>query len=465
MTFARRLLNELKKIRTDNRGNLVMFATVYGFIAFSVVVMAVSGYAIAENRASVYKHTSEMAFQVAEAGANYYKWHLAHNPTDYQDGTASSGPYIHDYEDKDGAVIGHFSLDITPPPTGSSIVVVESTGWLDIQPNTRRTIRTRLGFPSLTDYSILTEADIWIGDSEVVHGKFHSNHGIRFDGIGDAPITSAVATYTCHDHDGCGYAQIKDGIWGFGGPQEFWDFPVPAKDFDAITLSLSKIEAGADNGGGIYLSSSGYYGWRLKFLADGNVETQKVTEVKCYKGKDIGSNKYYTYCVDIKTLDGTVDTYPLPTSSYIYVEDNVWVEGIVNGRASVGTCEDASIIFSSSTVYLAKDGNHVLGLVAEQNVLVPHDSPERMEIDAAMIAQNGAAKRYYYPGDMKTELIVYGSIITNGQWTWSWVSGGAEVISGYRSTTMIYDENLTYGPPAGFPVGTEYRVLSWEIVR
>ena len=107
---------------------------IFGTIAFTVIISGVSGYAISENRASARKHNREMAFQIAEAGINYYRWHLAHNKTDFQDGTSTSGPYLHEYQDKDGNVIGRYSLSITPPLTGSSVVTVESTGWLDSQP-------------------------------------------------------------------------------------------------------------------------------------------------------------------------------------------------------------------------------------------------------------------------------------------------------------------------------------------
>ena len=88
-----------------------------------------------------------------------------------------------------------------------------------------------------------------------------------------------------------------------------------------------------------------------------------------------------------------------------------------------------------------------------------------MEINAAVMAQNGAAKRYYYPGNIKDTLVTYGSVISAGIWTWSWVSGGGSVVSGYRNTNSTYDANLTYGPPPGFPVGSEYNLISWEEVK
>jgi len=451
-----------EKIKKDEKGNILLFAMVFGAISFSVIIVGVAGYAISENRASIKKYNSELAFQAADAGINYYRWHLAHNKQDFQDGTGVPGPYMHDYKDKDGNVIGHFSLDIARPATGTSIIVMTSTGWLDIQPGSRRSIKVRLGFPSLTDYSILSNSDIWIGDDEFVHGKFHSNGGIRFDGTGDAPISSAVETYICKAHIGCGNVE-KPGIWGDGGPKSYWSFPKPAEDFNIITVDLAQIRNYADEDG-IFLSSSGQQGWRLRFIADGRVGISKVLSTDCYKAKDIGDNNYFWPCIDIKTAD-TETIYNMPNNGYIYVDDMVWVDGTVNGKVTVGTGTDKSVIINGNLLYTAKDGSCVIGLIGQKDVLVPHNSPNNLEIDAAVLAQTGAAKRYYYPGDMKDNLTVYGSVITYGIWTWSWVSGGGSIISGYRNTNMTYDANLTYSPPPNFPVGSEYNIISWEEVR
>ena len=86
----------------------------------------------------------EQAFQIAEAGINYYQWHLAHFPTDYQDGTSSSGPYVHDYVDFDTQTnIGKFSLNITPPLTGSTIVTIQSTGWTNSNTGLTETVTVK----------------------------------------------------------------------------------------------------------------------------------------------------------------------------------------------------------------------------------------------------------------------------------------------------------------------------------
>lgn len=449
---------------SDERGNILLFVMIFGIISFSVIVGGAASYAIFENSASAHKQNRESAFQIADAGINYYRWHLAHSKTDFQDGTGESGPYVHAYTDKDGNTVGYFSLNITPPTVGSTVVTIESTGWLTSQPQSRRTVKARVGFPALTDYAFLTNGDVWIGDEEQTHGKFHANGGIRFDGMGDAPITSATSSYTCKEHHGCSN-QTEPGIWGAGGPVSYWQFPVPGKDFTAVTAKLSEIQDNADPDlGGVYLTSSGQQGWRLSFQSNGTINAYPVTATDCYQGKDIGSNKYKTYCIDIKTL-GATTTYAMPTNGYIYVEDTVWVDGTVNGRATVGADTGKSIIINGNITYLAKDGNHVLGLIAEQNVLIPRNSPADLEIDAALLAQHGAAKRYFYPGNTKDNLYIYGSVISYGEWTWSWVSGGGEVVSGYEHTNSTYDANLTYGPPPSFPVGSEYNLISWETVK
>jgi len=454
----------MKKI-FNNKGNILLLAIIFGFLAFSVVVTGVSSYAIAENRASVRKHNREAAFQIAEAGINYYRWHLAHNKIDFTNGTTTPGPYVLPYEDKDGNIIGHYSLNITPPDAGSSVVTIQSTGWLDIQPESKRIIKARLGFPALTDYAFLSVSDVWIGDNEVVHGKLHSNGGIRFDGTTDAPITSAVPTYICKAHHGCGN-QEKPGIWGDGTPQSYWQFPVPSKSFTAITAKLTDVKNAAVSPYGFTLNTSGKQGWRISFQANGTVKTYKVNSTNCYNGKDVGDNQFHSYCIDIKTLGSLENTYTIsPTNSFfIYSYDNIWVDGTVKGKVTVGTAVGKSIIINGNIVYAAKDGTNVLGLMAEQNVLIPYNSPDTLEINAAIIAQNGAAKRYFYSGNKRSQLTTYGAIITNGIWTWSWVSGGGSIVSGYLNTNSTYDANLTYGPPPGFPVGSEYNLISWELI-
>ncbi len=469
------MLGIIKKIKNilseaNGRGSILLFVMVFGSISFSLIVAAISTYAVSENAASRSDKNREQAFQIAEAGVAYYRWHLAHNPVDYIDSSTSTtntpgmtqGPFTHAYKNAAGTVIGHYSLYITAPSATSTIVTVQATGWVDTQVGSKRTIKVKLGFPSLTDYSILTNAPIWIGNTEQTHGKFHSNGGIRFDGTADAQITSAMATYTCQTSFGCSPAATKPGIWGAGGPTKYWTFPQPAEDFNVITADLAKIKDASLDADGLYLSASGVFGWALTFTSSSKVVARKVNTVTCRLGADIGEAGMTNKCTDASTYSAST-TYSMPANGNIFVEDNVWVDGTVRGRVVVGTAAGKTIYINGNILYYAKDGNHALGLIASKDIIVPYNSPNNLEIDAALLAQNGAAKRYYYGNNTtKNSITVYGSIITNNIWTWSWNS---PVNSGYINTNSTYDANLTYSPPPGFPVGSEYNQISWEEVK
>jgi len=455
-------------------GTILLTTLVFGAIAITMIFNGLAVFGVMENRAVKFKHNSEIAFQIAEAGIEYYRWHLAHNSTDYTDGTGLPGPYTRDYQDKNGTVIGKFILDITPPSFGSTVVTITSTGYALEQPNTRRKIQARLGFPSLADYAFLTNSDIWVGDTEVIHGKLHANGGIRFDGMDDALITSAKETYVCKPIFGSGCNNtVKPGIWGSGGPQEFWKFPMPAFDFNAITMDLSNIKSGAQNGG-FYRSSSGAYGYHIKFKDNSTFDLYKVTALKPLPppgyGKDVDGSKHYeSYDIKTETLLGN---YNNPNNGLIFIEDQVWAEGTVKGRVTVGSGKfpvnittNTSIIIPNNILYTVKDGTDALGLIAQKHILLPRYSPNIMEIDAAVIAQNGSAQRFYYSGNILDSLTIYGSVVSNGIWTWSWVTQGGSIVSGYRNTNTTYDANLNYNPPPSFPVGTEYHLLSWREIK
>lgn len=455
-----------KNLRQNLAGSLLLYVIVFGALAFSFIVIGVAGYAVGEHRAGAYRQNNELAFQVAEAGIEYYRWHLNHNSDDFQDGTGQSGPYLHEFKNN-GVVVGYYSLNITPPQATSSAVIVESTGWLKNQPQSRRTIRVKLGGSSLTDlanFAFVSNTDIWVGNNTIISGRVHSNNGIRFDGTATAPISSAVESYQCQPIHGEGCQnQTKPGVWGQGGPQSFWQYPVTSKDFSTISADLSSIKSLADSSG-VSLTSSGQQGWYLHFLPNGTFTAAKVTATNCYAGQDLNEQHDSWYCVDIKTTD-TATTYPLPTSGYIFVDDTVWVDGVVSGRATIGSGTGKSIIINDNLTYLTKNGTDAIGLIADQNVILPHDSPNNLEINAVVYAKNGAARRYYYNGNYKDSLYLYGSVITAGTWTWSWISNGGSVVSGYRSTTLYYDSNLTYNPPGGFAFGKVFTPLLWEEVH
>src|SRR5688572_20303191 len=149
------------------QGSILVFEIV-GIFIFSLVLLAILGYATQQLRVLRSTVDRELAFHIAEAGVNYYQWRLAHFPTDYSNGAGGScnpcGPYVQDYTDTDTQeVVGQYSLTITPPPIGSTVVTIQSTGWTTAQPNIKRTVTVRYGIPSLAKYGFLTNGNVWVG--------------------------------------------------------------------------------------------------------------------------------------------------------------------------------------------------------------------------------------------------------------------------------------------------------------
>jgi hypothetical protein len=101
-------------------------------IIFSGVALVIMGGIIRWTKTTIDANRQlivrEDAIQLAESGIDYYRWHLAHAQNDFQDGTGVAGPYVHQVHNKDGNITGQFSLEITPPITGSTRVRIESTG-------------------------------------------------------------------------------------------------------------------------------------------------------------------------------------------------------------------------------------------------------------------------------------------------------------------------------------------------
>src|SRR3989338_9446899 len=105
------------KIPNLNKGSLLIPIIIFSGIAIAILggVMNWTKTTIEANRQLFVR---EKAIELAESGIDYYRWHLAHNKNDFQDGTGAAGPYVHQVRDKDGDVIGQYSLVLTPPITG-----------------------------------------------------------------------------------------------------------------------------------------------------------------------------------------------------------------------------------------------------------------------------------------------------------------------------------------------------------
>ena len=120
---------------------------VIAFMTIGITILSgFVGWGVMSVRAGRHSEEREQSLQIAEAGIDYYRWHLAHDATDYQDGTATSGPYTHGFFDKGGNKLGTFTLTVTPPTTGSTLVSIKSVGKTTLgATSSQRTILSKIG--------------------------------------------------------------------------------------------------------------------------------------------------------------------------------------------------------------------------------------------------------------------------------------------------------------------------------
>jgi hypothetical protein len=440
----------------------------------------------------------EQAFQLAEAGVEYYRWHLAHASTDYQDGTGHAGPYVHTVTDVDGDIIGSYSLTITPPPIGSTIVKVRSVGTASSTPPVSRTIQATLAIPSLAKYAVVANQNMRFGAGTEVFGPVHSNAGVRFDGVSHNIITSSLSTYDDPDDSS---SQQRFAVYTTVSPQDpnppaavpnrpdvFMagrQFPVQSYDFNGLTVDLSQMKADAQEAG-VYIPASGSQGYHIVLKSNDTFDLYKVTSLQSPPSScsnvnnqsDWGTWSVRTQVHPVSGVNNSPQNYPFPTNGVIFVEDHVWVDGVVDGARltiaagkfpdNVSTRKD--IMVNDDVIYTHYDGTDVISLVAQRNVSTGLFSQNDLRIDAALVAQNGRVGRYYYEVDCRSSgtnyytrdvITLYGMIATNQRYGFAYTDG-----TGYDTRNIIYDSNLLYGPPPSFPLtSSQYQTISWQEVQ
>src|ERR1035437_664978 len=193
---------EIKNKRSKKEGAILLQTMVFAAVAI-IIISALASYTATSVKLGRITFNREQAFQSAEAGIDYYRCHLAHASTDYQDGTGAAGPYVHQLKDKNGNTVGQFSLTITAPSQGSTLVKIKSNGASAFDSSYVRKILAQVAKPSIAEHAFAGNDAMRFGIGTEVFGSIHSNGGIRFDGIAHNLVTSGVATYTDVDSDAC----------------------------------------------------------------------------------------------------------------------------------------------------------------------------------------------------------------------------------------------------------------------
>ena len=445
--------NFCKKISKNKKGSAFLFVMIFGFIGFMTITIGMISYTIFESKAAKSVYRRDIAFHIAEAGIDYYRWHLISFPDDYYDGqsSTSTGPYVHNYYDKDGNIVGTFSLEIDAPPQGTHVVVVRSTGWSIDNTTSKRTIQAYFGYESFSNSSFVVNSDMSFSSTSFVHGKTFANGCIKFDGTSDSWVDSASQAGQC----GFTFPNYNDGVYGSGGPKEFWRDGQPTRSFSSVSADFTALKNMANQSDGMNLGYS-YPGWHIVFQDDGTF--------KLYK---IGFADYSSHDISSETLQGT---FSIPANGVIYAPTDVWVEGIVAGRVTVvADSYGSNIYIPGDLTYKDRYGDNILGLLADTDIVITFDVPDDMKVDGALLAKNGSIYRDYYYSYMgapyiRNSLSMFGSQIENQPGGFKYVSYGT-ITSGFINTIYTYDGNLRYKPPIGIPVIPEYKLISWQEIN
>ncbi|MDD2656877.1 MAG: fibrobacter succinogenes major paralogous domain-containing protein, partial [Patescibacteria group bacterium] len=348
------------------------------------------------------------------------------------------------YYDKDGNVVGTFSLEVSVPQEGTHVVEVRSTGWSIDNPTSKRTIQVYFGYESFSDSAFVINTAMWFSETSFVHGKTFSNGCIRFDGGSDSWVDSA---------QGAGDCSGNDGVYGSGGPTYFWRYDRPVRSFDSVSSDFTALKNMANQSTGINLGTNNREGWHLKFKDDGTFDTFRVN--------NINSTNY-----DITSEFIVSGNRPIPVNGVIYAPMNIWVDGVVNGRVTVVADNDYNIYLPGNLTYKEKYSDDVLGLLADKDILLTYSVPNNMEVNGALLARTGSIGRKYTYYSVKNSFNFFGSQIAyENRYGMKHYNYFGQIDSGFINTSYTYDGNLLYQPPIGIPVIPQYKLISWQEVQ
>lgn len=472
--------------RASERGAITLL--VIGFIGvLGMMITALSGYAILQAKYGRAMSAREQALHAAEAGLEYYRWFIEHNPSIRDTGAGIVSPYTYTLEDPEGGEVGSATISATPHILCGSVQWIDlvATGTASVDPKYTRTLSVRYMKRSVAEYSYIVDTDVVAFSDRTIRGPYHSNGGVRMDATHNSDVTSAVPTWNCTTSYSCNPEQPNaPGVVGNGSNPTLWHYPEDTISFAVIGVDFDTFKSKARYQGGIYYASStgavSERGYHLIFNSNGTVTVKRVTDTSCV---DSQSSQYgWGSECSIINSETTLGTYAIPASCpLIFANDRVWVEGTVKGKVTVvaaspgetGTSPDAYL--KNNILYSAYDGTDGITIMAERNVLLPLQSPSTMTINGIFVAQSGHYGRDYFTTSgshdvpsaydsyvLQDTLNTTGTVVSSGRTGTAWKSSG-NYVSGYVTRNDFYDQLLSQSPPPFTPAALPtYQYALWR---
>ena len=494
------------------KGIITTYVLVFGAV-FLLLLSGLLGFISLQLRQTNQRVSWNEAFEIAEAGMNYYRWCLNNE-------VGQNCLTEKEYQDLAGNTIGKFSLQIDTVQScgisGSTKII--STGWAYKFPNIKRKISVSYSRESVAKYSYILKSNVWVGGDHEIRGPFHSNGGIRMDGENQSLVTSAApdGEWICTDSFGCSPCPTNYGCRIVGADcvcpgvftttqnsnPDLFSFPAASFPFEKIAVDLAQIKKlTKEESQGLYFGPSGVKGYRVVINED-KIKVWKVLSTAMLGGictiidfkiicdgdscKPECSQCQGGKCVvrdPVIQSEQFLGEYPIPSDcGLIFFEDELWVgkvdaENKVKGKITIASADlidsnkETNVWLQGNIEYLRGDGLDSLTIIAQHNNLIGLYSPDQMELRGVFVAQSGFFGRNHYPCRayspycLREKLEIYGSIISSGRVGTQWISG-SQIASGYRKRETYIDPYLLYNPPIFTPfISSQYKIINWEELR
>ncbi len=466
------------RISHHNKGALLILVLIFGAIFLTLIVGFMRVVLIQVTVQKEMTHSAQ-AREIAEAGLDYYKWRLAHYPDDLQNGTNAPGPYVMVYEDPELGPVGEFSLEFASTTYCGDVSSIEitSTGHTYGNPDVKRTVYGRYARPTVAEYAYIINSNVWAGDDRTIIGPYHSNGGIRMDGVNNSIVTSGQETWKCDSNYGCSPTKHNaNGVIGDGPNHDLWSFPSTPINFTGLTVDLANMQDKAKNGGGVYIPPSGKQGYKIVLKSNGTFDLYVVNK----KDNEPQGNAWGYRLNKIKNAKYEGNYNISASCPLVFVEDMVWLEGEVSGLVTIAAADvdtvgsDPSMILNNNITYSSDEAG--LLAIAEYDMLVGFDVPNNMELEGIFVAQNGHFGRNFYNANdlpsawdqyvKRNSLTINGTIVSNGSVGTKWICYawwlGEHYCSGFETRFNSYDRNLVDNPPPLAPrTSDDFKFVEW----
>jgi hypothetical protein len=329
-----------------------------------------------------------------------------------------------------------YNLQVFPPGIDTTYVKVIATGRRIGSTTDQRAIEVWVRPAVVSDFQLLTNADVTYGPTATSYGKLYVTGWNTGQNRWNNLTHNGTARGNLYAEGRVlGSTTLQNGATKFDSTTNP-DIRTEIKEraeYNNFVVALEDVKKAARDAGGMYLNQP-YDGWEITPRASGQYRVRRCTRAN---GNDLARTA--PNCTSSCTGCGT---FTVPTNGAIYAEQPVIVSGaseqsVVDGRVTIATASDLIV---GNNIRYETSGDDVLGLVANNNIIVASWAPSTFDWRAATLAQNGQW-RSWNNCECKSKATFTGSEVSN--------QGGYMNMFAVRE--YFYDDTLSYLQPPWFP--------------